>query len=156
MSQWDCNEERVLEHAPLDECIPSLLSVSPLGKWSEWGGKTLESGTNWDTHTHIHRHSFSPKKHRYQKCNGAEGKRHLIVGCTVTAAVKSSRWTAELRLCWLFHYTVPRNIKGLCSVDAIVFLGHSGLRGWLIFTQESLFRRVFFYSPVFMCFFLAT
>lgn len=35
MSQWDCNEERVLEHAPLDECIPSLLSVSPWGKWSE-------------------------------------------------------------------------------------------------------------------------
>lgn len=34
MSQWDCNEEGALEHAPLDECIPSSLSVSPWGKWS--------------------------------------------------------------------------------------------------------------------------
>lgn len=51
MSQWDCNEERELEHAPLDECIPSLLSVSPWGKWREWKGKTLESGINWGTHT---------------------------------------------------------------------------------------------------------
>ncbi len=65
MSQWDCNEERALEHAPLDECIPSLLSVSLGGNGVSEEGKTLESGINWDTHTHTHTHthSFSPEEH---------------------------------------------------------------------------------------------
>lgn len=147
MSQWHCNEEWTLEHAPLDECIPSLLSVSPWGKWSEWGGKTLESGTNWDTHTQL-----QSKKHRYQKCNGAEGKRHLKMGCTVTAAVKSSRWTAELRLCWLFHYTVPGISRVSVLWKQLCFQVTVGYEGWLIFTQHTgefvLFIYVLFLSII--------
>lgn len=142
MSQWDCNEERTLEHAPLDECIPSLLSVSPWGKWSEWGGKTLESGINWDTHTH----SFSPKSIGIRNATEWRAKGTLIWDVQL-----QPQWTAELRLCWLFHYTVPGISRGsvlwkqLCFQVTVGYDGGSHLHN----IQESLFY-------LFMCFFLSS